>query len=247
MKLSNRAKSALATAGLAINESSAIAQLVAFAAQNSGIDSSNYYDPHDRFVGRIGIHLEGVRSYNQECRCISLDWRRFKEALITAAAEGVTDEIVIRVAPHAFSGRLTWEPYGKKSEPDQGFVWNYTTGQYFPTEYRKAAANVLEAAIREVRQNREPAKRKVSTIADLKRLNEQNGGCWFGKGEMAFFGTRIESGIIRGQYFITSEQPPHGPRKYSVRQFDDQGDIDTCGEFCSHATKSDALAAIPKE
>lgn len=251
MKISNRAKSALATAGYSVSESSAIAQLVAFAAQNSGIELRNYYDPAERFT-RPHAWREGYRAFRVEQRSISSEWRRFKQALITAHLEGVTDADVIAEAPHAFSGRLEWVQAHRSvdstgaTSPKQSH-WNYCTGQYFPTEYRSAAATVLEAAIRRVRLARPPEERRITTIAELKALNEKNGGCWFGRGEMRFFGTHIESGVIRGRYFISSEQPPHGPRKYSVRSFDSKGSVETVGEFCSHATRADALAAIPQD
>lgn len=235
MKMTNRAKSALATAGLSAIESSAIAQLCAFAAQNSGMDARDYYDPHDLLSGRRSVYYQGVSAYKAEARSINADWRRFKDALAVAGAEGVTEADVIAEAPRAYSGRLSWA----------GGHWEYCTGQYFPTEYRQAACAVLDAAIRRVRQSRPPQKLMPTSISELKALNEKNGGCWFGRGEMRFFGTRIESGIIRGRYFITSEQPPNGARAYSVRSFDDEGSIDTVGKFCSHATKASALVAVP--
>jgi len=32
--------------------------------------------------------------------------------------------------------------------------------------------------------------------------------------------------------FVTSEQPPHGKRAYSVRVMDGEGEISTAGPFC---------------
>ena len=68
------------------------------------------------------------------------------------------------------------------------------------------------------------------SIAELKALNEKNGGCWFGRGEMRFFGTKIESGILRGHYFISANSH-HGPRAYTVRSFNDEGDVEAVGDF----------------
>lgn len=231
MKLSNRAKAALATAGYSCNEQSAIAQLAAFAAQNSGIEWGNY--------GGDGT------AYNQECRSITKDWHRFKKALIEAGQVGVTDDNVIAEAPHAFSGRLEWD--GKLTNSDgiaQAPHWDYCTGQYFPTEYRKAAATLMEYAARAVKQARKPRTAHVTCIAELKKLNADNGGCWFEESTMRFFGTKIETDIINGKYFVSSEQPPHAPRNYSVRTFNEEGDIDTVGGFGAHDTKADALDAI---
>jgi len=227
------------TYGLRIKDNPAIASLVEFAAQNSGLDFANYGDR---------------TAYRAEARSINQDWRRFKSALAIAATEGVTDKEVIAEAPHAFSGRLEWvdKDYLRKNHDMntdyQRQGWNYTTGQYFPTEYRKAAATLLEYATRVVRQSRpKQTIPKINSIADLKRLNEQNGGCWFDRSNTRFFNTRIESGILRGKYFVSSEQyDDNTPRKFTLRSFDETGSVDTVGEFQAHSTKADAIAAIPQ-
>lgn len=247
MKLTNRTKSALATAGYPINENSAITQLVAFAAQNSGIDPRNYFSDWRDANGR--------KAYQTECRDISADWRRFKKALLIAASEGVTDADVVAQAPHAFSGRLEWrelsEPQkaieAKAANGAPGAYWDYCTGQYFPTEYRKAAATLLDYATRAVRQSRPPEKRQIETISQLRALNEKNGGCWFTPDTMRFFKTKIETGIIDGQYFVTSDASGFGdssPRKFTIRSFDAEGSVDTVEEFNKFDTLNDALAAL---
>ena len=43
---------------------------------------------------------------------------------------------------------------------------------------------------------------------------------------------------------ITSEQPPHDSRKFSLRSFDEEGDIDTVGQFCAYRSKADAMIAL---
>lgn len=238
-----RATRLLAQSRYTLETSPAIALLVNFAAQNAGLEAGNYYDFRDPNKQAV---RDGRRAYATEARNISAQWRKFVELFHIAAAEGVTDADVIEESKRAFSGRLTWLPkqhHDAKTGNYSG-AWEYTTGQYFPTEYRNAANAVLDYAIRRVRGARPKTKQTVTTIAELKALNERNGGCWFGRGEMRFFGTRIESGILCGRYFITSEQPPHGSRKFSVRTFDDEGSVETVGEFCELATKRDALAAL---
>ena len=232
MKLTNRAKSALATAGYSLNNDSAITQLTAFAAQNSGIERGNYYNCRD--ANRQSVR-DGRRAFAQECRSITADWKRFKDALIQAALDGVTSDDLIREAPHAFSGRLEWQSRGE---------WSYCVGQYFPTEYRKAAATLLEYAARQRRANRPPEQRIATSICELEILNAKNGGCWFEPGSMRFFGTRICGDIQFNRYFITSEQPPHGDRCYTIRSFDDKGSVDTIGEFCGYSTQARAQAAL---
>jgi hypothetical protein len=71
---------------------------------------------------------------------------------------------------------------------------------------------------------------------EIEYKNRNNGGGhWFDKETMRFFKSRV--GIIRSKgddyYFVSSEQPPHGKRMFSVRHMDIGGDIKTIGEFCS--------------
>ncbi len=231
--MKKRAEKVISQNGFNEQSHPALCALVDFAAQNPGLDFANYGT---------------AQTYNEEMRGISEDWRRVKAAVAEAGAEMVTDAAVIAAAPNAFSGRLTWETrrtIGGSSPILSG--WSYCTGQYWPTEYRKAAATVLENAIRETRRARPASKGIPASIADLKRLNEKNGGCWFSPGAMRFFGTRIESGILRGKFFITSEQPPHGSRGFCVRSFDDEGGIDTVGEVCQYSSKADAIASLSQQ
>jgi hypothetical protein len=56
--------------------------------------------------------------------------------------DGITAEMLIDAARHAYSGRLTLEP-----QPDGSVRIDYCTGQYFPTEYRRAVCAVLSSAL----------------------------------------------------------------------------------------------------
>jgi uncharacterized protein YukE len=226
----------------------AIAALADFAAQRSGIDARSYFSAYsDR---------EGRKAFQEEQASISADLRRVREALNIAATEGVTDADVIAEAPQAFSGRLTWiacdvlTDKGLRPAPHGG-TWEYRTGQYFPTEYRKAAATLLEHAIRRVRQARPPETReRIAHINDLISLNERNGGCWFSRDTMRFHGTKIVSGIIRGEFFLTldkrgfDESAGYG---YNVRRFDSKGNIWSAhieGLTDPFDTKAEAFKAI---
>lgn len=73
------------------------------------------------------------------------------------------------------------------------------------------------------------------TISQVKAANKAIGNHWFDRGSMRFFNTKIESKLYGGRYFITSEQfvgsTGAGRRKYSIRYVNDDGSIDTVGEF----------------
>lgn len=73
------------------------------------------------------------------------------------------------------------------------------------------------------------------TFQEMARAVTRAGGHWFDRATMRFFGTRL---LGTGWLFVSSEQPPHGPRRYSVRRWDAAvpGDVDTVGEFCAYQT-----------
>lgn len=82
------------------------------------------------------------------------------------------------------------------------------------------------------------------TIAEIKAANAALGHFWFSPETIKFFGTKIMPTVVDGRYFITSEQPPHGPRKYSVRRAEDNGSISTVGKFCHYPTRQSARRAL---
>lgn len=103
--------------------------LAVFAAQNPGLEFGNYG------------HLP---SYRADSRRITKDLQRCRDAMRSCCGRGITDAQVIEAAKHTFSGRLSLE-----LRADGSVRVDYTTGQYFCTEYRAAVAAVLEQVSRE--------------------------------------------------------------------------------------------------
>lgn len=66
-----------------------------------------------------------------------------------------------------------------------------------------------------------------ASIDDVIKANEKAGQCWFSPATQAWWKTKIETGLIRGRYFITSEDPFNTGRKFAVRYARDDGHIDT--------------------
>lgn len=96
-----------------------ITALRAFVAQRSGIDWHNYGDAASYRAEQRGIMRDG-----KEARELirAIEWR-----------DSITADDIIKASKGAFSGRLSIV------ERDDGAVAvDYCTGQYFPTEYRKA-------------------------------------------------------------------------------------------------------------
>ena len=82
-----------------------------------------------------------------------------------------------------------------------------------------------------------------SGIGLIKMANEECGQKWFSPATLKFFGCRVSSTIYGGRFFITSELGPSG-RKYSIRQADKDGCIDTVGEYGGYDTRQKAISAL---
>jgi len=95
--------------------------LVAYASQNPGLDFANY---------------GSMPGYRGDSRMISRQWHDVVESVRCALYAGVTDA---HIREACRSDRLSID--------DSGRI-DYTTGQYWPTEYRGAVARVLNYACR---------------------------------------------------------------------------------------------------
>lgn len=219
--------STTSTKQLTIEDVTAI--LAAFPAwinQKPGLEPANYgCDPKQRSYTSREDWREACASMRKEARSIQQDGIRARKALTEALSyppnpEAMTDALT------AFSGRLTWN--GKK--------FDYCTGQYWPTEYRAAAAAVLERYNHACRPKYTPGGRVPLNISELKDMVKATGSHWFDRSTMKFFRTRILPTIYSGPggvFFVSSEQrEDHTPRRFTVRRFDPKdGDISTFGEF----------------
>jgi len=101
-----------------------LAALRAFAEQRPGMDPRNYGD---------------WASYRSESRSITRDLHHARELLAYVQRSSMSAE-TLRASFDAYSGRLTL------GERDGRMALDYCTGQYFPTEYRRAVCAVLAAA-----------------------------------------------------------------------------------------------------
>jgi len=111
-----------------IEKQTVIDLLDRFNRQRPGLEFGNYGD---------------VASYRAELRGIARD-KREADALLCAVAQagGMPVETLLE-GFRAYSGRLSLVTY-----PDgKGPRLDYCTGQYFPTEYRRAVAAVCAAAL----------------------------------------------------------------------------------------------------
>ena len=84
-----------------------------------------------------------VSAYRSESRAITKDLHHARQLLrALELSQSITGEDIIRASEHAFSGRLSI------NVTDDGLVSiDYCTGQYFPTEYRKAVAAICASTL----------------------------------------------------------------------------------------------------
>ena len=124
--------------------------LAKFVAQRPGLEFGNYGD---------------VSAYRSEMRSITRDRHIFDKLLGAVSWRTSIDETALRQAfKDAFSGRLTLT-----DRADGKLALDYCTGQYFPTEYRKAACAVLASALWAYQRECSQAKvddRRYSSLGD---------------------------------------------------------------------------------
>lgn len=79
------------------------------------------------------------------------------------------------------------------------------------------------------------------TISEVKKANKEIGHFFFEKATMRFFNSRIESGILKGRFFITSERfNEDTPRLFTLREVKPDGEVETLGEFQEFTTIQEA-------
>lgn len=104
-----------------------IAALRTFINQRPGLEYGNYGDPV---------------SYRAEVRSIGKDLAHARELLrFVELRDSITADAIIKASEGAFSGRLTI------AEKNGKVAIDYCTGQYWPTEYRRAVCAVMASAI----------------------------------------------------------------------------------------------------
>jgi hypothetical protein len=106
--------------------------LAAFISQRSGIDRRNY--------GCI-TRRESREAFMGDYRPILKHGKQARNLLSFVSRRDISAEDLLSASQSAFSGRLSFVFRGDSAAVD------YTTGQYFPTEYRAAACSVLARAV----------------------------------------------------------------------------------------------------
>jgi len=146
--------------------------LARFIRQRPGLEFGNYGD---------------VASYRAECRSIARD-KREAETLLAAVSwrDGIdADDLLKQMQTGRLTAKLiTIRDVVGSQENTLGYRCevDYVTGQYFPTEYRRAACAVLASALWEYTRNTSmPAPtlhHNSETGEDVQRYNGKRAGDW---------------------------------------------------------------------
>lgn len=110
--------------------------------------------------GNYGFDGNGVAAFHAEAAAIREQRARARLALKAAEALPYSPEALERACVRAFSGRL------EIRTDEEGTRLEYCVGQYWPTEYRLAAAVVLEEYHRQVLAFVKPPASKVKQTAE---------------------------------------------------------------------------------
>lgn len=133
IKISKRAQEALDNTA---STSLALRAVIFFAAQNPGFEWGNY---------STGDYKQSLKNYRADASPVSREWNKICGLLWQT--RHVMDADVEIAARAVYSGRLSVVQFGGSWRVD------YCTGQYWPTEYRRAAFLTIERAI-EIARNR---------------------------------------------------------------------------------------------
>lgn len=126
--------------------------LTKFARQRPGLEFGNYGN---------------VKAYRAELRSITRSLADYNVLVAAVYSKtSITAEDLLK-ATSAYSGRLQFKQDGFKH--DGSVHVDYTTGQYWPTEYRNAACAVLAAALWDVERT-EPWAKVSNIVGDSLRL-----------------------------------------------------------------------------
>ena len=116
------------------------------------------------------------------------------------------------------------------------------------TSNAQATANNWDVMLNGTEEEGEPM---FKTMSDVRAKNKKIGHHFFDRDTMAFWDSKVESGLFRGTYFITSEK--HGtngkPRQFTIRQALRTGEVITVGkgrEYTSLELAREAVKAMIK-
>ena len=79
-----------------------------------------------------------------------------------------------------------------------------------------------------------------TTIEQVIEYVEAGGSCFFEFSTCLYFQSRVFSTVYAGRFFISSERYEEEPRRYTIREVEQNNSINHTGGFMAHATYKDA-------
>lgn len=104
--------------------------LLIFAAQNPGFEWANY---------STGDYKRSLAAYRGDSRPVARQLKAIRD--LSWRFPALSNDVLREASRRAFSGRLSF------MDRDGSVGVDYCTGQYWPTEYRKAALAVIREAL----------------------------------------------------------------------------------------------------
>lgn len=83
------------------------------------------------------------------------------------------------------------------------------------------------------------------TLSEIRTANRQRGHYFFEPATLRFFKSRCSEQTY-GRHFVTSEKGPDNVRAWSVRRCEEDGSIETVGEFQGYDSLAKALLAAKR-
>lgn len=88
--------------------------------------------------------------------------------------------------------------------------------------------------------------KRFKNMKEVEEKNKSMGNYWFSDGAIDFFKSKIETELIDGRYFISSEKQRRQERKYTIREVSKEGRIKTVGEYRQFNTKEEAKEELDR-
>lgn len=84
------------------------------------------------------------------------------------------------------------------------------------------------------------------SMAELRKKSLSSGNHFFSPANMKFFSSKVETSLIAGRYFITSDRNHRNEKAFTIRMAKDDASILTVGSFGQFKTKEDAKNYLKK-
>ena len=144
--------------------------------------------------------------------------------------------------PPVYTGNWDFKAWSNWIEQNGQRISGVSTKSKSHTDKNRITANIQVGSLHH--RSIGSVKGLFKSMADLRAKNKAAGFYFFSPATMKFFKSKIESSLIGGRYFITSEMYGPGNKVYNVRMAEADGSIKTVGN--DYSSKEAAKNVILK-